>query len=142
MERLYKFISNLDQPYDEIFTIIKPGFLKLSGEIIKIFEEHGWWVFKTDTKMLTIKQAHDLYKIHKKEDWYEPLCKYMSSGESTAILFRKTYNKPQTEPKDIYKEVGKIKDEIRDRWGESDMRNVMHSSDSKEHMEDEMKIYF
>lgn len=142
MERLYKFISNLDQPFDEIFTIIKPGFLKLSDEIIKIFEEHGWWVFKTVTKTLTEKQAKDLYKIHKKEDWYEPLVKYMSSGESTAILFRKTYDKRSPEPKNIYKEVGEIKDEIRDKWRESDMRNVMHSSDSREHMDDEMKIYF
>lgn len=141
MERLYKFISTLDQPFDEIFTIIKPGFLHLSGEIIKMFEENGWWVFKTVTKTLTEKQAKDLYKIHKKEDWYLPLVKYMSSGESLAIMFRKTYQK-RSETKDIYKEVGELKDEIREKWGESDMRNVMHSSDSLKHMEEEKSVYF
>ena len=41
-----------------------------------------------------------------------------------------------------FKEVDKIKDEIRQRWGESEMKNVIHSSDSLEHMNEEAKIYF
>lgn len=138
MEKLYKFVSQLDTPHADIFTIIKPGFLHLSSTIIKEFEENGWEVFKSRTKHLLSSEARELYKIHKKEDWYELLVKYMSSDKSLAIIFRKV----GTVPKDIYKAVGEIKDKIRDEYGESDMRNVMHSSDSLEHMQEEMKIYF
>ena len=138
MERLYKFVSQLDTPHADIFTIIKPGFLHLSDDIVKEFEENGWEVYKTRTKQLLSSEARELYKIHKKEDWYEPLVKYMSSGPTLAIIFRKVGNIPD----DIYKAVGEIKDKIRDEYGESDMRNVMHSSDSLEHMMQEMQVYF
>ena len=62
----------------------------------------------------------------------------MSSGPSLAIIF--TRDKPNNNK--IYKEVSEIKDSIRKKWGESDMRNVLHSSDSYEHMLKEMSIYF
>ena len=62
----------------------------------------------------------------------------MSSGNSTAIIFTK-YEPMQNS---VFKEVAEIKDEIRDKYGESDMRNVLHSSDSLEHMKEEMKVYF
>ena len=60
----------------------------------------------------------------------------MSSGVTRAMIFTKETNK------DEFKEATRIKDVIRDKWGESDMRNVVHSSDSKENMEHEAGIYF
>jgi nucleoside diphosphate kinase len=43
---------------------------------------------------------------------------------------------------DPFGEVKKIKDEIREKYGESDMRNVLHSSDSQENMDAEALIFF
>ena len=121
-----------------IFTVVKPGFLNLTQKIIEKFEEKGWQVSKIRTKQLLLKEAHALYAIHKEKDFYKDLCEYMSSGPSTAII----YSKPGPMDKNIFKEVEEIKDEIRNKYGESDMRNVMHSSDSLEHMNNEKDVYF
>lgn len=121
-----------------IFTVIKPGFLHRAKNIIEIFQKSGWEVSKLRTKQLLRKEANKLYAVHKKESFYNDLCKYMSSGPSLAIIF--TRDKPNNNK--IYKEVSEIKDSIRKKWGESDMRNVLHSSDSYEHMLKEMSIYF
>lgn len=121
-----------------IFTVIKPGFLHRAKNIIEIFQKSGWEVSKLRTKQLLRKEANKLYEVHKKESFYNDLCKYMSSGPSLAIIF--TRDKLNNDK--IYKEVSEIKDSIRKKWGESEMRNVLHSSDSYEHMLKEMSIYF
>ena len=124
-----------DPKKDEVFIIIKPGFLKKSGEIMKIIKDEGFELIKTRTKLLTLKEAQTLYQIHKEEEWYKPLCNYMSSDLSLGLLFR-------SKDKDPLKKMSEIKDNIRKKFGESDMRNVMHSSDSYEHMLEEQCIYF
>ena len=121
-----------------IFTVVKPGALQYTQKIIERFEEDGWKVSKIRTKQLLLKEAHALYKVHKKESFYDDLCEYMSSGNSTAIIF----TKDEPMQNSVFKEVAEIKDEIRGEYGESDMRNVLHSSDSLEHMKEEMKVYF
>lgn len=120
-----------------IFVIIKPGFLPLCSKILQIFEEKGWNISQLRTKQLLLSEARELYSIHKKEDFYDDLCKYMSSGLTMAFIFSKN-----NATGDIFEETGKIKDIIRKKWGESDMRNVIHSSDSLEHMNKEASIYF
>lgn len=133
MKQLKEYLT--DPKKDEVFIIIKPGFLKKSDEIMKTIKDEGFELVKTRTKLLTLKEAQTLYKIHKEEEWYKPLCDYMSSDLSLGLLFR-------SKDKDPFKKMGEIKDNIREKFGESDMRNVMHSSDSYEHMLDEQCIYF
>ena len=122
----------------KVFVVIKPGSLQHTNAIINRMKENGWSVDKTKVKLLTLKEAKKLYLVHKEEEFYNDLCKYMSSDISRAFIFCKD---GKSDEKD-FEEVAKIKDEIRDEFGESDMRNVMHSSDSKEAMEHEAKIYF
>lgn len=122
----------------EAFVIIKPGFLNLSKQIIERFEESGWKLSQIKTKQLLLIEAKKLYEPHKKEDFYKPLCKYMSSGQSTAMIFTK---KGLMSDK-VFEGIGKIKDEIREKYGESEMRNVIHSSDSLERLKIESGIYF
>ena len=126
-----------DSTYN-IFVIVKPGFEKILPEVIKVFENKGWKLFKIRSKQLLLSESKKLYDIHKKEDWYEDLCNYMSSGVSTGLIFIK--NKPMS-PK-MFDETNKIKDDIREKWGESEMRNVIHSSDSMDRMQYERGIYF
>ena len=133
-----KQLKTYDEHKKHIFVIIKPGFLHLCSKILNIFEKHRWGISMLKTKQLLPSEARSLYKIHKNEKFYNPLCKYMSSGLSMAFIFSKDL--PMSDH--VVKEVDKIKDEIRQRWGESEMRNVIHSSDSLEHMNDEAKIYF
>lgn len=137
MRTLYE-VLNSQLGYQLIFTIIKPGFLQYTQQILDIFEENGWTVDQTTIKTLTREQAEYLYDVHKKEDWFDSLCKYMSSGPSRAIMFMK----PGRQTKDTYKDVAKIKDGIRDKWGIDDCRNVMHSSDCMSALEHESGVYF
>lgn len=123
----------------EAFIVIKPGFLNLSEEILKIFIDEGFIIEKTRPKLLTETEAKQLYEVHKEEDFFEDLVKYMSSGESIGVMFKPS--KPMRE-KTLFNKINKLKDEIRKKWGESDMRNVMHSSDNLQNMKDESSIYF
>ena len=118
-----------------IFVVVKPGFLNLAQTIIERFENNGYHLEKIRTKRLLLSEAQQLYVIHKKEGWYKQLCQYMSSEPTTAIIFSK-------DCKDIFKDSSNLKDEIRKEFGESDMRNVIHSSDSQEHMDFESSLYF
>lgn len=122
------------------FIVIKPGFDEYSKQIIEMFEEEGWRMVKIRTKKLLLQEAHRLYAVHKKESFYEDLCKYMSSAPSTAILWTREADGRS----DNYwlKQVSKLKDTIRERWSESDMRNVMHSSDSVESLKNESQVFF
>ena len=122
-----------------IFIIVKPGFFKYSQEILERFAKDGWELEKSRTKQLLPKEAKALYKIHKDEEWYKPLWEYMSSEPTTAFIL---INRQKSMTPSIFAETSAIKDEIREKYGESDMRNVIHSSDSIEHMEHEQHIYF
>ena len=123
----------------EAFIIIKPGFLNLSEEILDMFKEGGFEIKKTKPKLLTETEAKTLYDMHKKEDFFDALVKYMSEGESIGVILHPTHAMTN---ENLFKAIDKIKDEVRDKWSESDMRNVMHSSDSLENMKNEAAIYF
>lgn len=121
---------------EKIFVVIKPGFLDKAQEILDIYKDEGWTLKFSTVKQLLLSEARELYKVHKKQDFYKDLCDYMCSGVTRAMIFTKETNK------DEFKEATRIKDVIREKWGESDMRNVVHSSDSKENMDHEAGIYF
>ena len=137
MKTLYE-VLNSQLGYQLIFTIIKPGFLQYTQQIIDIFADNGWDADQTTIKALTRDEAKELYRVHKDEDWYDSLCDYMSSGPSRAFMF----TKPGRQTNDTYKDVAEIKDGIRKKWGVDDCRNVMHSSDSMSAMEHESRFYF
>lgn len=121
----------------KVFIIVKPGFLTLAPTIVKMFEDEGFMLYQTKTKKLLQNESMRLYYIHKDEDWYPSLCKYMSSDISMGMTF--LYN--GSDEKAIEKTL-KLKDKIRGKWSESDMRNVMHSSDAFDNMKKESSIYF
>ena len=136
MKNLSNYISESIKTTKKIFVVIKPGFLDKTSDILNIYKGEGWKLEFATIKKLLLSEAKELYKVHKKEKFYKGLCEYMSSGTTRALIFSK-----QTD-KDEFEEATKIKDRIRNEWGESDMRNVVHSSDSKENMEHEAGIYF
>ena len=120
---------------DKVLVILKPGFSHLMSTVCNMFIQHEYKITYTRTKQLLLSEAKDLYKVHKKEKFYKSLCEYMSSDITTAFILEK-------DSKNIYKEFAKLKDEIREKYGESDMRNVLHSSDSYESFVHESGVYF
>ena len=138
MKSLSSYLStNISDPMrkDHVFVIIKPGFYDLADKLSAMFTEYGYKIVKSKTKRLTLSEAEELYKMHEKEDFYESLCKYMSSDITMAFILKKKSD-------NIFKEFEKLKDKIREEYGESDMRNVIHSSDSYKNFTHESQIYF
>lgn len=140
MEELKNFLKdtvNITDPMNSnhVFVVIKPGFERLLGELCQLFKDKGYKIEKIKTKRLILSEAKDMYKMHSKEEFYKPLCEYMSSGLTTAFILKK-------KSKNIFKEFAKLKDEIREKYGESDMRNVIHSSDSYKNFKHESSVYF
>lgn len=137
MKTLSAYISDV-LGRERIFTIIKPGFLQHTQYIMDMFRAEGWTESQTTIKQLTLKEAKELYKVHKDEKWYDSLCEYMSSGPSRAII----YVRPGQQDSGTYESVAALKDKIRKKWGIDDCKNVMHSSDGMSAMEHESSIYF
>lgn len=129
MKTLYDILEVMDKLE---FVIIKPEFLRYQQEIEDILLSNGFSINKKLKKTLSLDEAMNLYKMHEKEDFYEDLCKYMSSGDSIGYILNNRKNK----------DLSKLKDQIREKYGKSDMKNVMHSSDSQENVTRESKIYF
>ena len=142
MKDLKSYLHNVVDPISKdpmrknhVLVVIKPGFENLLGTLCDLFKQNGYKIIKTKTKQLLLSEAEELYKVHAQEDFYEDLCKYMSSGLSTAmILYKKSDN--------IFKDFETLKDKIREEYGESDMRNVIHSSDSYKSFTHESQVYF
>ena len=122
---------------NHIFIVIKPGFTGLTEEIVDMFEKEGFEAVNYRAKRLSLKEAQRLYKMHKGKDFYTKLCRYMSSGASMAVLF----STPDSIDDSLAK-AAKVKDAVRGKWQKSDMKNVIHSSDSPENMWNEMAIFF
>lgn len=137
MKDLSKYLENIKDPLrkNHVLAVVKPGNDKLIGELCDIFKEKGYTIVKTKTTRLSIEQAKELYKVHSKEDFYDSLCEYMSSGTTTAFILKKRSD-------NIFNEFAKLKDEIREKYGESEMRNVLHSSDSYKSFTHESQVYF
>lgn len=139
MKKLSDYIvgDNIKDPMRRyhVLVVVKPGFENLLSVLTHKFISEGYKIVKTTTKRLQLNEAKQLYKIHKKEDFYKDLCKYMSSGISTAFILKKVTN-------NIFDEFAKLKDEIRDKYGISEMKNVLHSSDSYKNFTHESQVYF
>lgn len=136
MKNLSQYLHESINNASKVFVVLKPGSLGLGQTIIERFAEGGWELDQTRIKTLLLSEAKELYAVHKKEDFYNDLCNYMSSGPCRAFIFKKRNSL------DPFNEVKTIKDEIREKYGESDMRNVLHSSDSEESMKNEAQIFF
>lgn len=136
MKHLSHLINESLNNKSYVFVVLKPGSLDLAQLVIERFAQDGWTVTNTITKQLLPEEARKLYYVHRKEEFYKPLCEYMASSPCRAFIFSKE------DSKHPFKEVKAIKDEIREKYGESDMRNVLHSSDSQKNMDKEALIFF
>jgi nucleoside-diphosphate kinase len=138
MKDLKKYLeSNVNDPMrkNHVLVVVKPGFEHLLTELVQLFIDNHYKIVKTVTKRLQLDEAKRLYIIHKKEKFYTDLCEYMSSGISTAFILRKKSD-------NIFDDFAKIKDEVRKKYSQSEMRNVLHSSDSYKNFTHEAGVYF
>lgn len=121
----------------DAFTIIKPGFLDYTNEIYDYILNHNFEMYDhTNPMQMSLSQVKELYKMHKDKDFYNDLCDYMSNGDVCLAIWG---YKGEGDP---IEEMNKIKDHFRNKYGKDEMKNVMHSSDSKKNVLREAKIIF
>ena len=135
MKSLTNYICEAMQKKFNGFAILKPEFLDIQDDFEDMLEDNGWKISDLTKIKMSLDDAKNLYKSHEKEDFYDDLCKYMSSGKCIAYELYKNCEDP-------IKDLKKLKDKVRDKWGKDDMKNCMHSSDSKENVEREADICF
>ena len=131
------FLEYINTPKStKAFVIIKPGFLKYKDEIYDYIKENDFEMYDhTNEIQLTKHQAETLYKMHEKKDFYKDLVDYMQ-GKIEASIWG--YNGDA----DPIKKMDEIKDHFRNKYGISEMKNVLHSSDSIKNVKREAKILF
>jgi len=117
------------------FVILKPEFLNHKENFLKMLSNNGWQIIQKNERTLSLEEAKELYKMHSKKDFYNDLCKYMSSSNCLCCSCHK-------DCKDPIKEMNDLKDKVRKTWGKDEMKNGMHSSDSLENVNRESKLIF
>ena len=130
-----KFTEHIKESQNELngFVILKPEFLDHTEDFLTLLKNNGWDVVQKEQKKLPIETAKELYIMHKDKDFYDDLCKYMSSDECLCCSCHKSCDDPIDDMK-------KIKDKVRKVWGKDEMKNGMHSSDSLENVNRESKL--
>ena len=116
-------------------AILKPGFTEYEDDFKRILADNDWKIISSKTMHLSDDQAQDLYRMHSKKEFYKKLCDYMSSGNIKAYACFK-------DTKDPVKDMSRLKDNVRKAWGKDEMKNAMHSSDTKENTKRELSIIF
>lgn len=122
------------------FCILKPGFVKYQKPFIDILKENDWNILNKKKRILTPDQASTLYVNLSEEPFYVDLCNYMSSDN--CICFSVYKNPELCKDSDPICDMKNLKDSVRKTWGESDMKNAMHSSDSIDNVSRETLICF
>lgn len=122
-------------PKANCFCMLKPGFVKYKDEFEKLLRAHGWKICKTCTKLFTRTEIEEFYICHKDKGFYNKLCDYMITEACQCYAVYKNINNP-------VKDMESFKEKIRQEWGEDEMRNGMHSSDSDDNVKREIELAF
>ena len=117
------------------FCMLKPGFTCHKEDFEKQFVAHGWKILNCTSKLFTRPEIEEFYICHKDKDFYINLCDYMITDSCECYSVFKNCKNP-------IKEMDKFKEMIRKKWGEDEMRNAMHSSDSAENVVREHGLVF
>jgi nucleoside diphosphate kinase len=136
MKKLSTYYEDLVlDPKANCFCMLKPGFVKYKDEFEKLLRAYGWKICKTCTKLFTRPEIEEFYICHKDKGFYNKLCDYMITEACQCYAVYKHIKNP-------VKDMESFKEKIRQEWGEDEMRNGMHSSDSDDNVKREIELAF
>lgn len=130
---------------ERTLLIIKPDAVRrrLVGEILHRIEVDGFDIVAMRMAQLTPSQARGFYSIHRHKPFYEPLCKFMTSGrcvlcvverENAIASLRQLVG--STNPKEAAFGT------IRHDYATDTRQNCVHASDSPESARREIGFFF
>jgi nucleoside-diphosphate kinase len=130
---------------ERTLVIIKPDAIerRLMGEIISIYEKRGFRIAAVKMLKPTAEIAARHYQEHRGKPFFERLINYITRGEICVLIIEganvisavRRLN-GATDP--LEAEAGSI----RGRYALSKTENTVHSSDSPESAEAEIKVWF
>ncbi len=130
---------------EKTFVMIKPDGVrrKLVGEIIKRIEDKGLELEDIKIIQLSKEQAEQHYSIHKNQEFFNDLIKYITS-DPVVIIVVKGRNAVQAVRQliGVTDPIKALPGTIRGDFGFSIQENIIHGSDSKENAENEIKFFF
>jgi nucleoside-diphosphate kinase len=129
--------------------IIKPDAVRrgLIGEIINRFEEKNLNIRALKMLKISNNLAENHYAEHKGKEFYDNLIKFITSGNSVALILEGENAIPYirelvgaTNPREAKK--GTIRGDFREEPIKSVTENMVHASDSPESAEREISLFF
>lgn len=130
---------------ERTLSIIKPDAVKMkvSGNIINIFETNGFQILAMKKIHMSYKQAQDFYKEHQARPFYHDLCTFMSSGPVIVqILEKENAIKANRDIMGATNPADADTGTIRKMYGESIDNNAVHGSDSATSAVREIGFFF
>jgi len=130
---------------ERTLILIKPDGVerKLVGEIISFYERKNLNIAALSMIKASREQAETHYEEHKGKHYYEELIKYITEDRVCAIVVE------GFQAVEVVRKINGDKDllkadlgSIRGRYAEDKTRNLVHASDSVEHAEREIGIWF
>lgn len=130
---------------EKTFVIIKPDAVErnLVGKILNVYERNNFKIVSMKMMNTDLKTAKKHYAEHEGKPFFENLISYITRSPLVALVLegedavkRVRELNGATDPKDSDKNT------IRSHYGISLSENTVHSSDSKESAEREIKIWF
>lgn len=125
--------------------IIKPDAVRrgLMGEILHRIEVDGFAIVAMRMARLTERQARGFYAVHRHKPFYEPLCKFMTSGRCVLCVLER-----EGAIESLRQLVGKTNPKeaafgsIRHDYATDTRQNCVHASDSPESAHREIGFFF
>lgn len=130
---------------ERTLILIKPDGIKrkLIGEIIGFYERKNLNILALSMVKASRDQAERHYEEHKGRHYYEELISYITEDKLCAMVVE------GYEAVEMVRKINGDKDilkadlgSIRGRYAEDKTRNLVHASDSVEHAEREISIWF
>ncbi len=125
--------------------IIKPDAVRrcLVGEILHRVELDGFQIISLRMARLSERQARGFYAVHKAKPFYQPLCKFMTSGRCIVCVLER-----EGAIESLRQLVGKTNPQeaafgtIRHDYATDTRQNCVHASDSPESAAREIGFFF
>ncbi|MDR1800213.1 MAG: nucleoside-diphosphate kinase [Bifidobacteriaceae bacterium] len=134
---------------ERILVLVKPDGVQrgLVGQVIARIEARGYQLDKLELRQATPELLATHYAEHTAKPFYAGLVEYMTSGPVVAMVvsgaqvvtaLRAMFG--ATDP--VKAAPGTIRADFGRDWGDGEMRNIVHGSDSPASAEREIAIWF
>jgi nucleoside-diphosphate kinase len=142
-------IGDDEMAEERTLVLVKPDGVKQRhiGQVITRLEQRGYTIEALKVVNATMEQLKDHYADLADKPFFPEITTYMQEGPITAIVAQGTnivevFHRMAGGTNPTQAELGTIRGDFGREWADGLIRNVVHSSDSAESAEREIKVWF